>query len=192
MWGAAGRAVPAVPRRGEGQPVPCGARGFRGCRSRCPHPPPLCQVDPGGFYTACLELLCWDSDTGLLPPPAACDTFAAYARDCAQHQTYVSWRRPGFCGRDLAGLQHRAPRCCSLSPPAAAPCPPQLLLHVSPALAAPVALCVPVVCTCTPHLLVHAPISPVHPSFLCAPFGCLHPEGLCMHPSVTCTPVAWA
>ncbi|KAK2514067.1 hypothetical protein Q9233_015180 [Columba guinea] len=56
------------------------------------------QVDPGGFYAACLELLCWDGDTGPVPPPAACDTFAAYARDCAQHQTYVDWRRPGFCG----------------------------------------------------------------------------------------------
>ncbi|KAK4825681.1 hypothetical protein QYF61_001504 [Mycteria americana] len=86
----AGERVPAVP-------------GGRGCRSHRPHPPPLRQVDPSGFYAACLEVLCREGDAGPSPPPAVCDTFAAYARECARHQTYVGWRQPGFCGRDPGG-----------------------------------------------------------------------------------------
>lgn len=74
-----------------------------GCRSHRPHPPPLHQVDPGGFYAACLEVQCREGDAGSSPPPAVCDTFAAYARDCARHQTYVDWRQPAFCGRDPGG-----------------------------------------------------------------------------------------
>ncbi|XP_065689130.1 SCO-spondin-like [Patagioenas fasciata] len=73
------------------------------------------EVDPSGFYAACLELLCRDGDTGLAPPPAACDTFAAYARDCAQHQTYIDWRRPGFCER-ACGVGQRFSDCVSSCP----------------------------------------------------------------------------
>ncbi|KAM6142205.1 LOW QUALITY PROTEIN: SCO-spondin-like [Phoenicopterus ruber ruber] len=57
------------------------------------------EVDPGGFYAACLEARCREGGAGPSPPPAVCDTFAAYARDCARRQAYVDWRQPGFCER---------------------------------------------------------------------------------------------
>ncbi|KAM6032546.1 LOW QUALITY PROTEIN: SCO-spondin-like [Chlamydotis macqueenii] len=81
----------AVRRAAEGVCAALLAEPFRQCHG---------EVDPAGFYAACVELLCRDVDAGPSPPAAVCDTFAAYARDCARHQTYVEWRRPGFCGRD--------------------------------------------------------------------------------------------
>lgn len=75
--------------------------GHWGCRSRHPHPPSPHQVDPGGFHAACLELLCQEGDARHLLSPSVCDTFAAYARECARHQNSIDWRQPGFCGRDL-------------------------------------------------------------------------------------------
>ncbi|XP_072707738.1 SCO-spondin-like [Ciconia boyciana] len=73
------------------------------------------EVDPSGFYAACLEVLCREGDAGPSPPPAVCDTFAAYARDCARHQTYVDWRQPGFCER-RCGAGKRFSDCVSSCP----------------------------------------------------------------------------
>ncbi|KAF7236256.1 SCO-spondin [Varanus komodoensis] len=50
------------------------------------------QVDPSGFYDACLEVHCSGAGEG-----AVCETLAGYARECAQLGVFVSWRRPGFC-----------------------------------------------------------------------------------------------
>ncbi|XP_069738785.1 LOW QUALITY PROTEIN: SCO-spondin-like [Phaenicophaeus curvirostris] len=60
------------------------------------------KVDPGGFHAACLELLCRDAGRWLRD---ACDTFAAYARECAQHQSHLQWRHHGLCGRACAAGQ---------------------------------------------------------------------------------------
>ncbi|XP_049654923.1 SCO-spondin-like [Accipiter gentilis] len=73
------------------------------------------EVDPGGFYAACLEVQCREGDAGSSPPPAVCDTFAAYARDCARHQTYVDWRQPAFCER-RCGAGKRFSDCVSSCP----------------------------------------------------------------------------
>ncbi|RMB90450.1 hypothetical protein DUI87_33191 [Hirundo rustica rustica] len=89
------------------------------------------EVDPSGFYAACVALLCGDGDAasppGPLPspgppppppgppPPAACATFAAYARECSRRQLPVPWRRPGLCERRCDAGQ-RFSDCVSLCP----------------------------------------------------------------------------
>ncbi|KAM9163493.1 LOW QUALITY PROTEIN: SCO-spondin-like [Pangshura tecta] len=55
------------------------------------------EVDPGGFYDACMYAFCQQGGTGAGRQEAVCATFASYARDCAQQHVYVDWRRPGFC-----------------------------------------------------------------------------------------------
>ncbi|XP_056190274.1 LOW QUALITY PROTEIN: SCO-spondin-like [Falco biarmicus] len=82
------------------------AEPFRQCQD---------MVDPSGFYAACLEVLCQEGDASPSPPPAACDTFAAYAQDCARHQAYPEWRRPGFCERQC-GAGKRFSDCVSSCP----------------------------------------------------------------------------
>ncbi|CAM9200588.1 unnamed protein product [Bubo scandiacus] len=73
------------------------------------------EVDPGGFYAACLEVWCREGDAGPVPPAAVCDTFATYTRECARHQTYIDWRRPGFCER-RCGAGQRFSDCVSSCP----------------------------------------------------------------------------
>ncbi|XP_072186520.1 SCO-spondin [Excalfactoria chinensis] len=72
-------------------------------------------VDPRGFYEACLELHCREGSTGPSPPPAVCDTLAAYVRDCAQRKAYIEWRRPGLCERQC-GHGRRYSDCVSSCP----------------------------------------------------------------------------
>ncbi|XP_060104212.1 SCO-spondin-like [Heteronotia binoei] len=50
------------------------------------------EVDPSGFYDTCMYLQC--SGAGM---DAFCQTFASYARECAQQHIFLSWRRPAFC-----------------------------------------------------------------------------------------------
>ncbi|XP_074753624.1 SCO-spondin-like [Athene noctua] len=73
------------------------------------------EVDPGGFYAACLEVWCREGDAGPSPPAAVCDTFAAYSRECARHQTYIDWRQAGFCER-RCGAGQRFSDCVSSCP----------------------------------------------------------------------------
>ncbi|XP_064364124.1 SCO-spondin-like [Dromaius novaehollandiae] len=73
------------------------------------------EVDPGGFYAACLDTFCREAGAGPSPPAAVCDTFASYVRDCAQRQTYIDWRRPGFCER-RCGPGQRYSDCVSSCP----------------------------------------------------------------------------
>ncbi|KAM9572871.1 SCO-spondin-like [Guaruba guarouba] len=82
------------------------AEPFRECHGK---------VDPDGFHVACLELLCREGDAGPLPSPSVCDTFAAYARECARHQTNIDWRGPGFCER-RCGEGQRFSDCVSSCP----------------------------------------------------------------------------
>ncbi|XP_050798803.1 SCO-spondin-like [Gopherus flavomarginatus] len=60
------------------------------------------EVDPGGFYEACMYASCQQGGTGAGRQEAICATFASYARDCAQQQVYVDWRRPGFCEKQCS------------------------------------------------------------------------------------------
>ncbi|KAM4684567.1 LOW QUALITY PROTEIN: SCO-spondin-like [Amazona ochrocephala] len=82
------------------------AEPFRECHDK---------VDPDGFHVACLELLCLEGDTGTLLSTSVCDTFAAYARECARHQTNIDWRHPGFCER-RCGAGQRFSDCVSSCP----------------------------------------------------------------------------
>ncbi|XP_015268441.1 PREDICTED: SCO-spondin [Gekko japonicus] len=50
------------------------------------------EVDPSGFYDTCVYLQCSGAGT-----EAFCETFASYARECAQQRIYLNWRQPGFC-----------------------------------------------------------------------------------------------
>uniref|UniRef100_H9GNM8 SCO-spondin n=1 Tax=Anolis carolinensis TaxID=28377 RepID=H9GNM8_ANOCA len=59
------------------------------------------EVDPSGFYDTCMYTHCSQSGEG-----AVCETFASYARECAQHSVLVSWRRPGFCEKPCGQGQH--------------------------------------------------------------------------------------
>ncbi|XP_077160383.1 SCO-spondin-like isoform X2 [Paroedura picta] len=50
------------------------------------------EVDPSGFYDTCVYLQCSGAGTD-----AFCETFAGYARECAQQRIFLPWRQPGFC-----------------------------------------------------------------------------------------------
>ncbi|XP_074919520.1 SCO-spondin-like [Chelonoidis abingdonii] len=60
------------------------------------------EVDPGGFYEACMYASCQQGGTGAGRQEAICTTFASYARDCAQQHVYIDWRRPGFCEKQCS------------------------------------------------------------------------------------------
>nr|XP_028606942.1 SCO-spondin-like [Podarcis muralis] len=61
----------------------------------------LRQVDPRGFYDTCMYLHCSGAGLG-----AVCETFASYARECAQRSVFVSWRRAGFCEKSCGQGKH--------------------------------------------------------------------------------------
>ncbi|XP_068790174.1 SCO-spondin-like [Struthio camelus] len=73
------------------------------------------EVDPGGFYDACMDVYCREAGAGPSPPAAVCDTFASYVRDCAERQIYIEWRRPGFCEKQC-GAGKRYSDCVSSCP----------------------------------------------------------------------------
>ncbi|XP_053322587.1 SCO-spondin-like [Spea bombifrons] len=56
--------------------------------SQCHH-----KVDPSGFYDSCMYSYCRDPNG----TDSVCQTFASYARDCAQQKIILTWRRAGFC-----------------------------------------------------------------------------------------------
>uniref|UniRef100_A0ABM5GM22 SCO-spondin n=1 Tax=Pogona vitticeps TaxID=103695 RepID=A0ABM5GM22_9SAUR len=68
------------------------------------------EVDPGGFYEACVDVHCSGAGTS-----AICETFASYARECAQQSIWISWRRPGFCEKSC-GQGKRYSDCVSACP----------------------------------------------------------------------------
>ncbi|XP_044534907.1 SCO-spondin-like [Gracilinanus agilis] len=74
------------------------------------------QIPPSGFHEACLFAYCSASGGQAERQEAVCATFASYARDCAQHGTFISWRRPGFCERLCPGAQLYSD-CVSSCPP---------------------------------------------------------------------------
>ncbi|XP_060137056.1 SCO-spondin-like [Zootoca vivipara] len=59
------------------------------------------EVDPRGFYDTCMYLHCGGAGLG-----AICETFASYARECAQRSVFVSWRRAGFCEKSCGQGKH--------------------------------------------------------------------------------------
>ncbi|CAI5789335.1 SCO-spondin [Podarcis lilfordi] len=59
------------------------------------------EVDPRGFYDTCMYLHCSGAGLG-----AVCETFASYARECAQRSVFVSWRRAGFCEKSCGQGKH--------------------------------------------------------------------------------------
>ncbi|XP_074841635.1 SCO-spondin-like [Carettochelys insculpta] len=69
------------------------------CRKLLTSPFSRChaEVDPGGFYDACMFSYCQAGGARAGQHQAVCDTFASYARDCAQQHVHLDWRRPGFC-----------------------------------------------------------------------------------------------
>ncbi|XP_062426817.1 LOW QUALITY PROTEIN: SCO-spondin-like [Rhea pennata] len=73
------------------------------------------EVDPRGFYDACLDTYCREPGAGPSPPAAVCDTFASYARECAQRRAAVDWRGPGFCEKQC-GPGKRYSDCVSSCP----------------------------------------------------------------------------
>ncbi|XP_070582937.1 LOW QUALITY PROTEIN: SCO-spondin-like [Erythrolamprus reginae] len=70
------------------------------------------QVDPRSFYDTCMHLLC-DRQAG---PDRACETFASYARECAQRGVFLNWRRVGFCEKACGPRRHYSD-CVSTCPP---------------------------------------------------------------------------
>ncbi|KAG2458502.1 SSPO protein, partial [Polypterus senegalus] len=56
------------------------------------------EVDPMGYLDACLYLYCSEMSPG--KENVICDTFAGYARECAQKHIFISWRNADFCGKD--------------------------------------------------------------------------------------------
>lgn len=66
------------------------------------------QVDPHSFHDTCMDLHCSGAGTD-----AICETFASYARECAQQSVAVNWRQPGFCG---AEKERSVPKVCVLHP----------------------------------------------------------------------------
>ncbi|KAI5106528.1 SCO-spondin, partial [Silurus meridionalis] len=102
------------------------------------------RVDPGPYVDTCLYVYC--SLRANERKAAVCDTFASYARECAQQHVILSWRGPGLCERVCPGGQlfsdcvSSCPPSCSLAlPPASGQCreecvggcecPPGLYLH---------------------------------------------------------------
>ncbi|XP_069066851.1 SCO-spondin-like [Pleurodeles waltl] len=61
---------------------------FRQCHSK---------VEPTGFYDTCMYSYC--QELGSERPATVCDSFASYARECAQQRIFINWRRPVFCGK---------------------------------------------------------------------------------------------
>ncbi|XP_063003641.1 SCO-spondin-like [Elgaria multicarinata webbii] len=59
------------------------------------------EVDPSGFYDTCMYVHCSGAGTGTV-----CETFASYARECAQQSVLVNWRRPGFCEKPCVQGKH--------------------------------------------------------------------------------------
>ncbi|XP_053120701.1 SCO-spondin-like [Hemicordylus capensis] len=59
------------------------------------------EVDPNGFHDSCMFLHCSRAEMG-----AICDTFASYARECAQRSILVNWRRSGFCEKVCGQGKH--------------------------------------------------------------------------------------
>ncbi|XP_066483571.1 SCO-spondin-like [Tiliqua scincoides] len=59
------------------------------------------EVDPRSFHDTCTYLHC--SGAGA---EAICETFASYARECAQQSVFVSWRQPGFCEKSCGQGKH--------------------------------------------------------------------------------------
>lgn len=53
-------------------------------------------VDPAKYVTACQQDLCKTGPT----QKGACDSLAAYARECARSGICVDWRRNGFCSME--------------------------------------------------------------------------------------------
>ncbi|XP_039610072.1 SCO-spondin [Polypterus senegalus] len=53
------------------------------------------KVDPMGYLDACLYLYCSEMSPG--KENVICDTFAGYARECAQKHIFISWRNADFC-----------------------------------------------------------------------------------------------
>ncbi|XP_058038766.1 SCO-spondin-like [Ahaetulla prasina] len=69
------------------------------------------QVDPHSFYDTCKYLLC-NRQAGHV---VACETFASYARECAQRGVFINWRRAGFCEKPC-GPGQRYTDCVSSCP----------------------------------------------------------------------------
>ncbi|XP_063157945.1 SCO-spondin-like [Candoia aspera] len=69
------------------------------------------QVDPHSFYDTCRYLLC----SRRAGPGDACETFASYARECAQRSIFLNWRSPGFCEKPC-GRGQRYTDCVSSCP----------------------------------------------------------------------------
>lgn len=72
---------------------------------------PFLKVPPAEYHEACLFAYCAGAAAGSGRDgrqEAVCTTLASYARDCGRQGIYLSWRKPGFCGR--------TPACPSLPP----------------------------------------------------------------------------
>ncbi|XP_069502497.1 SCO-spondin-like [Ambystoma mexicanum] len=83
---------------------------FRQC-----HP----KVDPAGFYDTCMYSYCQAAGADGGRPAAVCDSFASYARECAQQRIFIDWRKPGFCekqcgsGKEYSDCVSSCPASCA-------------------------------------------------------------------------------
>ncbi|XP_068939311.1 SCO-spondin-like [Petaurus breviceps papuanus] len=145
------------------------------------------QVPPSGFHEACLFAYCEAGGGQAGRREAVCATFASYARDCAQHDVFIPWRKPGFCELLCPGGQLYSD-CVSSCPPicgavgeheegqcregcvSGCECPPGLYRDND--------LCVPAIdCPCYYHHQRYSPGSMVYQ--LCNPCVCLEGRWHC-------------
>ncbi|XP_074051346.1 SCO-spondin-like [Macrotis lagotis] len=145
------------------------------------------QVPPSGFHEACLFAYCSAGGGQAGRREAVCPTFASYARDCAQHDVFISWRKPGFCERLCPGGQLYSD-CMSSCPPSCGAvgeyeqgqcregcvsgceCPPGLYRDNH--------LCVPAIhCPCYHHRQRYSPGNTVYQQ--CNPCVCLEGRWHC-------------
>ncbi|KAM4705238.1 SCO-spondin-like [Rhinophrynus dorsalis] len=77
------------------------------------------KVDPSGFYDTCMYAYCQDSGTQVDRTASVCQTFANYARECAQQKIIIDWRKPGFCekrcplGKQYSDCMSSCPASCA-------------------------------------------------------------------------------
>ncbi|CAF98844.1 unnamed protein product, partial [Tetraodon nigroviridis] len=79
-------------------------------------------LDPAAYVDACLYLFC--SLPAKERESAVCDTFANYARECAQQHVVISWRTASLCGRVCPKGQVYSDCVSSCPPNCASPQPP--------------------------------------------------------------------